>query len=657
MDKFDIKTATSLIPVMDNTEEITENIINGIEMYNEYLVDVTQKKLLISFVLKTRLSKSAKLKLKSEYDDVTSLIQDIRKFLLTKKSANSILTQLNNLSQNNMSIHEFGDKLSELFVGLTIAQSDGNPKSCEILRPINEKLAVKRFADGLRNRRLSTIISARDYSSLKDAVRAAEDEELGQPSLSNNIFNAQRRGNQFPYYRSSLRGRGGQMTSRDNQKCSWLVDTGASLSAIRSNILSERIPIHRDPIVINGIGGRTYSDGYVYLTLQASDGTTYEHKFYLFKNLPCNDLIKKWRSVKDNYFRYSKKLKEASKSGSGATKLKKYHLYNQLLFLRKVEQNATESSLDSPREINNESTSTNDDITTDNTPRYVPVARKRAMQMDEFEREGLKLLKEPENRHMSFFRAILPSIQEFSDRETLRFQSKVIQIIDEMRYGQTSSYQRQTAKPVEPSGTNRTVAEAVIHVDEAKRTKAKLRRQRKREKRQAAQTDAVRRTSSALSTRSLSSTTCEVWETGNKGSESGFLVSYSGSWSPQNDEVARLREQVKRLTEYVGTLETKLIKAEKTAKEAKDRVAELQQQAAALKRAKLPPTASDSRNVSPVPAKVMWEEDVEDYKNKAELADAEVKQIKSEQELRETKSPGAYKALSSLHQNAGHAHR
>ncbi|KAF9406799.1 hypothetical protein HW555_012938, partial [Spodoptera exigua] len=137
---------------------------------------------------------------------------------------------------------------------------------------------------------------------------------------------------------------------------------------------------------------------------------------------------------------YSKKLKETSKSGSGAPKLKKYHLYNQLLFLRKVEQNATESSLDSPREINNESTSTNDDITTDNTPRYVPVARKRAMQMDEFEREGLKLLKEPENRHMSFFRAILPSIQEFSDRETLRFQSKVIQIIDEMRYGQTSSY-------------------------------------------------------------------------------------------------------------------------------------------------------------------------------------------------------------------------
>lgn len=138
--------------------------------------------------------------------NVTNLIQDIKNFLLTKKSANSILNQLNHLSQNNMSIREFGDKLTDLFVGLTIAQSDENPKASEILRPINEKLelAIKRFADGLRNRRLSTIISARDYSQLKDAVRAAEDEELGQPSSSNNIFNAtQRRGNQFNYYMSS----------------------------------------------------------------------------------------------------------------------------------------------------------------------------------------------------------------------------------------------------------------------------------------------------------------------------------------------------------------------------------------------------------------------------------------------------------------------
>lgn len=202
MDKFDIKTAASLIPMMDNTEETTEKIIDSIEMYNDCLQGIEQKKLLISFILKTRLTKSAKLKLKSEYSDVASLVIDIKKYLLTKKSANTILYQLNNLSQNNLSINEFGNKLSDLFIGLTITQADGNEKACEILRPINEKLAIKRFADGLKNRRLSTIISARDYSELKDAVRAAEDEELAQPSTSHNIFSA--RGKTYNnYYKPS----------------------------------------------------------------------------------------------------------------------------------------------------------------------------------------------------------------------------------------------------------------------------------------------------------------------------------------------------------------------------------------------------------------------------------------------------------------------
>lgn len=195
MEKFDIKTATSLIPVMDGSEGITEKIIDAVELYNSCLKDTDQTEMLISFVLKTRLTKTAKLKLKSEYDDVASLIKDMKTYLLTKKSANSILFQLNNLSQNNMSINEYGNKLSELFIDLTISQADGNEKASEILRPINEKLAIKRFADGLRYKRLSTIISARNYSELKDAVRAAEDEELGQPSTSNGIFSARGKSN------------------------------------------------------------------------------------------------------------------------------------------------------------------------------------------------------------------------------------------------------------------------------------------------------------------------------------------------------------------------------------------------------------------------------------------------------------------------------
>lgn len=182
MESFQLKTASILIPAMDGKEDTTEKMIQGIEMYDSCLTKPEDKKLLISFVIKTRLTKTAKLKLKTEYSSVADLIKDIRCFLLTKKSANSLMMQLNKITQNEMSISEYGTKLEELFVELTISQAGTDDATSAILRPINEKLAIKRFSDGLRNRRLGTIIAARDYQELKDAIRAAEDEESSQPS-------------------------------------------------------------------------------------------------------------------------------------------------------------------------------------------------------------------------------------------------------------------------------------------------------------------------------------------------------------------------------------------------------------------------------------------------------------------------------------------
>lgn len=195
MDKFDLKTATSLVIVMDGKEETTEKVIDGIEMYSTYLKDAESKKLLIDFVLKTRLTKSAKLKLNSSYNTCADLIKHMKERLLTRKSANSLLSQLNSISQKDMTISEYATKIEQLFVDLTISQAGTNSSAFEILRPINENLAIKRFADGLRNRRLSTIISARDYADLKDAARAAEDEELSQPSSSNVVLNIRGKSN------------------------------------------------------------------------------------------------------------------------------------------------------------------------------------------------------------------------------------------------------------------------------------------------------------------------------------------------------------------------------------------------------------------------------------------------------------------------------
>lgn len=78
-----------------------------------------------------------------------------------------------------------------------------------------------------------------------------------------------------------------------NYSQSFLIDTGASISAIEYKQVSQfNIPIHKEQLTINGIGGSIEAIGYVYLTL--TDGITSEsadhvfrHKFYVFNTLPC----------------------------------------------------------------------------------------------------------------------------------------------------------------------------------------------------------------------------------------------------------------------------------------------------------------------------------------------------------------------------------
>ncbi|XP_069364238.1 uncharacterized protein [Maniola hyperantus] len=177
---FDLKTAVNLLPIMTDDESVTQKLIDAIELYNSMLNTET-KCLLVNFILKTRLSRNAKLRLNTKYDDVESLLRDMKLHLLTKKSDVALQSKLQSTVQANKSIEEFGQEIEKLFVELTISQADGEPSKYEILRPLNEKNAIKRFADGLRSQKLSTIIAARNYSTLKDAIRAAEDESLVNP--------------------------------------------------------------------------------------------------------------------------------------------------------------------------------------------------------------------------------------------------------------------------------------------------------------------------------------------------------------------------------------------------------------------------------------------------------------------------------------------
>lgn len=195
MAEFDIKTASSLLPIMTGEEEVTKKLIDCTEFYSQNLKK-DHEQLLISFILKTRLSESAKLRIGTNYKTCTELIADMKTHLLSKQSATALQLEMVKARQGSQNIEEFGKKLEDLFVKLTISQADGNSSTFDVLRPINEKLAIQRFTEGLRNSRLSTVLAARNYSALKDAIRAAKDEECSQqgPSTSvETIFSSQHR--------------------------------------------------------------------------------------------------------------------------------------------------------------------------------------------------------------------------------------------------------------------------------------------------------------------------------------------------------------------------------------------------------------------------------------------------------------------------------
>lgn len=173
---FDIKTAIALLPVMTGQESVTNSLINSIELYSKMISDTSQSQL-IEFVLKTRLSSNAQLRLKSQYSKVDDLLTDMRTHLIQKKSEVALQSKLHQSRQGNRSIESFGSELEELFVNLTIAQSNGDSNAFQYLKPINERIAIKRFADGLSDRRLSTIIAARQFDSLPKAIRTAMDEQ------------------------------------------------------------------------------------------------------------------------------------------------------------------------------------------------------------------------------------------------------------------------------------------------------------------------------------------------------------------------------------------------------------------------------------------------------------------------------------------------
>lgn len=96
------------------------------------------------------------------------------------------------------------------------------------------------------------------------------------------------------------------LTLGNKISCSWLVDTGASLSAIQYETLHQNnIPFQKGNVTINGVCGELCSIGFVDLTLSYKD-VEFVHRFHVFRELCCKsdgilglDFLKKYYAKLD----------------------------------------------------------------------------------------------------------------------------------------------------------------------------------------------------------------------------------------------------------------------------------------------------------------------------------------------------------------------
>ncbi|KOB75512.1 Uncharacterized protein OBRU01_06089 [Operophtera brumata] len=186
-ENFNLKTAIALLPIMTGQEHVTRALIDGVDFYSSLLCD-SAKNVLTSFVLKTRLSDVGKFYLKSEYSDVNQMVNDMREYLLPRKSHVCLQMQLSNCKQESRTIEEFGAEIENLLVDLTLAQLDflGSYENRNILHPINEKIAIQCFSDGISNYRLRLIMACRQFKTLREAIQVASDEYIMMEILEKN---------------------------------------------------------------------------------------------------------------------------------------------------------------------------------------------------------------------------------------------------------------------------------------------------------------------------------------------------------------------------------------------------------------------------------------------------------------------------------------
>ncbi|XP_072943685.1 uncharacterized protein [Epargyreus clarus] len=159
------------------------------------------------------------------------------------------------------------------------------------------------------------------------------------------------------------------------------------------------------------------------------------------KNSFGKEVIKRWGNVRDSFKKSCKKQKDVTKSGAGASKVKKYVFNDQLQFLNKVfKERPTTDSLtqetEDPQTMEGntpEIDKKKEQLEKIKKPNKELGSRKRHAKMDPIELKMLKKMEEEPDRHLCFFKGIIPSLNTFTDDEVIQFQLGVMELITKIK--------------------------------------------------------------------------------------------------------------------------------------------------------------------------------------------------------------------------------
>lgn len=163
---------------------------------------------------------------------------------------------------------------------------------------------------------------------------------------------------------------------------------------------------------------------------------------YLTSRFVCysaRDVMKKWWNVRDNYVKICKKM------AISPVPVKKYVYHNLLQFLpingKRFKKEFATTSTDAkiipiePNVKTEEIEACHSDHSGDDSFKRPQsfTARKRKFTPPPMSSKKYELVVQPEDRHISFFRGIMPSLDSFDDDDVIQFQMGVLQLIADIK--------------------------------------------------------------------------------------------------------------------------------------------------------------------------------------------------------------------------------